>query len=182
MNFKPLPLEDAYLIFPDPFKDHRGLFERIYCAQELKTIGHTKMFAQINHSITAHKGAIRGMHFQRPPKAEIKIVKCLVGAVFDVMVDLRRVSSTFGKWHGETLSADNMKMMYIPEGFAHGFQALEEHSELLYLHTESYSAEHEGGVRFDDPSLGIDWPLPVTDISERDRGFPLLKEPVAGSS
>ena len=126
--------------------------------------------------MTKQKGTIRGMHFQRSPMAEIKIVKCLNGSIFDVMIDMRSNSSTFLNWYGERLSAENMKMMYIPEGFAHGFQTLEKNSELLYLHTESFSPKYEGGVRFDDPDLAIDWPLPVTDISERDRGLPLISE------
>lgn len=176
MNFKPLSLEGAYLIDPAPFKDHRGFFARVFCEKELKEIGYTKKIVQINHSLTTRKGAIRGMHFQYPPKAEIKMVKCLSGAVFDVIVDLRKTSPTFGRWHGEELTSKNMKMMYIPEGFAHGFQTLEEDSQLLYFHTEFYSPEHEGGVRFDDPDLAIQWPLPVSDISEKDRRLPLLKE------
>jgi len=176
MHFKRLPLEGAYLIDPDPFKDDRGLFARVFCGQELKEIGHTKGIAQINHSVTVQKGAIRGIHFQYAPKAEIKMVRCIGGAVFDVIIDIRKLSSTFGKWHGEILSSDNMKMMYIPEGFAHGFQTLEQNSELLYLHTEFYSPEYEGGVRFDDPDLAIDWPLPPAVISERDRSLPLVSE------
>jgi dTDP-4-dehydrorhamnose 3,5-epimerase len=176
MNFKRLPLDGAFLIDSDPFKDERGLFERIHCCRELKGIGHSKQIVQVNHSITVHKGAIRGMHFQYAPKAEIKMVKCLSGSVFDVIIDLRKLSTTFGKWHGEMLSSENMKMMYIPEGFAHGFQTLEENSELLYLHTEFYNPEYEGGVRFDDPDLAIDWPLPPSVISERDQRLPILRD------
>ena len=176
MRINKLPLEDAFVIEPEPFMDDRGLFARVFCEQELKEIGYTKGIVQINHSVTNQKGTIRGMHFQYAPKAEIKMVKCLGGAVFDVIVDLRKLSSTFGKWHGEILSSDNMKMMYIPEGFAHGFQTLEQNSELLYLHTEYYSPEYEGGVRFDDPDLAIDWPLPPAVISERDRSLPLLSQ------
>ena len=176
MHFKQLPLDGAYLIDPDPFKDDRGLFARVFCGRELKEIGLTKGIAQINHSVTEQKGAIRGMHFQYVPKEEIKMVKCLSGSVFDVIVDLRKLSSTFGGWHGEKLSSDRMKMMYIPEGFAHGFQTLEENCELLYLHTEFYSPEYEGGFRFDDPDLAIDWPLLTATISERDRSLPFVSE------
>ena len=178
MNIKQTPLQDAFIIEPEPFMDNRGVLARVFCKQELQSILHGKNIVQVNHSMTRQKGAIRGMHFQRPPKAEIKMVKCLRGSVFDVIIDLRKGSSTLLKWHGEVLSCENMKMMYIPEGFAHGFQTLEENSELLYLHTEFYSPEHEGGVRFDDPVLNISWPLEVTDISEKDRTHPLL----AGSS
>ena len=180
MHFKQLPLEGAYLIDPDPFKDNRGLFARVFCRQELKEIGHTKGIAQINHSVTVQKGAIRGMHFQHPPKAEIKIVKCLRGSVFDVIIDFRRNSSTFLKWHGEVLSDKNLKMIYIPEGFAHGFQTLEENCELLYLHTEFYSSKHEGVVRFDEPMVGIEWPLPVTEVSRRDQTHPYLDKSFKG--
>jgi dTDP-4-dehydrorhamnose 3,5-epimerase len=176
MRFDPLPLEGAYLIDPDPFKDERGLFARVFCERELQEINHTKAIVQINHSLNAKRGAIRGMHFQYGPKAEIKMVKCLAGSVFDVLVDLRKLSPTFGKWHGEKLSSDNMKLMYIPEGFAHGFQTLTENAQLLYLHTAFYTPEYEGGVRFDDPDLAIDWPLPPTMISERDRSLPPLSE------
>ena len=176
MKIKQSSLQDAFVIEPEPFTDNRGIFARIFCHQELRNILHGKNIAQINHSLTRQKGAIRGMHFQHPPKSEIKMVKCLRGSVFDVMIDLRSDSLTFLNWHGEKLSADNMKMMYIPEGFAHGFQTLEKNSELLYLHTEFYSPEYEGGVRFDDPELAIDWPLPPAMISERDRSLPLVSE------
>ena len=136
--------------------------------------------AQINHSITVWKGALRGMHFQYPPKAEIKIVKCLRGSVFDVLIDLRHNSPTFLQWYGETLSAENLKMMYIPQDFAHGFQTLEDNSELLYFHTEFYSPEHEEGVRYNDPMVNISWPLEVIDVSEKDRNYPLLGEDFSG--
>ncbi|MBW2569884.1 MAG: dTDP-4-dehydrorhamnose 3,5-epimerase [Deltaproteobacteria bacterium] len=180
MKIKPIPLQDAFVIEPEPFMDDRGVFARVFCQNELRNILHDKNIVQINHSITRQKGAIRGMHFQRPPKVEIKMVKCLCGSVFDVIIDLRKASSTFLKWHGEKLSAENMKMMYVPEGFAHGFQALEENTELLYLHTEFYSPENEGALRYDDPKIGIKWSLEVADISERDKNHPLLAEDFQG--
>ena len=180
MKIKQTPLQDAFVIEPEPFKDDRGLFARVFCRQELRDILHDKNIVQINHSLTRQKGVLRGMHFQYPPKAEIKMVKCLRGSVFDVMIDMRRSSSTLLKWHGEMLSAENMKMVYIPEGFAHGFQTLEENCELLYLHTEFYSPEHEGGVRYNDPKIGISWPLEVTDVSERDKKHALLKNEFQG--
>lgn len=176
MKIKRTPLQDACIIEPKTFKDNRGLFARVFCKQELKHILHNKNIVQINHSLTKQKGAIRGMHFQYPPMAEIKIVKCIRGKVFDVIIDLRQRSSAFLKWHGEVLSAANMKMQFIPEGFAHGFQTLEENSELLYLHSEFYSREHEGGVRYNDLAINISWPLDVTDISEKDRSYPLLSQ------
>lgn len=176
MKIKPTPLQEAFIIELEPVTDDRGLFTRVFCQQELRNILHDKNIVQINHSLTRQKGALRGMHFQYSPKSEIKMVKCLRGSVFDVIIDLRKGSPTFLKWHGEVLSAKNMKMMYIPEGFAHGFQTMEGNCELLYLHTEFYSPEHEGGVRYNDPKIGIKWPLEVTDISERDKNHPLLGE------
>ena len=158
----------AFVIEPEPFTDDRGIFARVFCQHELQNILHGKNIEQINHSLSRQKGAFRGMHFQYPSMAEIKMVKCLRGCVFDVMIDLRQGSSTFLKWHGEILSAENMKMLYIPEGFAHGFQTLEENCEIIYLHTDFYSPEHEGSVRYDDPKIGIKWPLGITDVSERD--------------
>lgn len=180
MKIKQTPLQDAFVIEPEPFRDDRGLFARVFCQQELRDILHDKNIVQINHSLTRQKGALRGMHFQYRPKSEIKMVKCLRGSVFDVMIDLRQDSSTLLKWHGEVLSSENMKMMYIPEGFAHGFQTLEENCELLYLHTEFYSPEHEGGVRYDDPAVNISWTLVATDISAKDQGYPLLSKDFKG--
>ena len=182
MRIDKLSLEGAFVIESEPFIDDRGIFARVFCQHELQNILHGKNIVQINHSMTKQKGAIRGMHFQYPPKSEIKMVKCLRGTVFDVILDLRRDSPTFLKWHGEILSAENMKMMYIPEGFAHGFQTLEDNCELLYLHTEFYSPEYEGGVRYNDSKIGIKWPLELTEISDKDRGYPLLADKlVAGS-
>jgi len=180
MNIIETPLQDAYVLEPQPIVDHRGKFARIYCRQELEEVGHHKPIVQINHSLTRKKGAIRGMHFQYPPEAEIKIVKCVAGSVYDVIVDLRRNSQTFRKWHGEVLSAENMKMTYIPEGCAHGFQVLETDSELLYFHTRFYNPECEGGVRFDDPIFNISWPLEVTEMSVRDRSHAVLSEDFEG--
>jgi dTDP-4-dehydrorhamnose 3,5-epimerase len=168
------PFKNAFVLQAEPYVDHRGKFARIFCQEELRQIEHQERIVQINHSLTKKKGAIRGMHFQHPPKAEIKIVLCLSGSVFDVIVDLRRNSSSFLQWYGKVLSGENQKMMYIPEGFAHGFQTLEENSELLYLHTEFYSPEHEGGVRYNDPKIEIAWPLEITEISEKDKNYPLL--------
>jgi len=174
------PLQNAFVLQVEPYVDHRGKFARMYCQNELKQIGHYKQIVQINHSLTRKRGAIRGMHFQNPPKTEIKMVRCLRGSVFDVIVDLRRDSDTFLQWYGEILSVDNLKMMYVPEGFAHGFQTLEENTELLYLHTEFYSPEHEGGLVYNDPMLGIEWPLETTEISEKDQKYPLLTESFEG--
>jgi dTDP-4-dehydrorhamnose 3,5-epimerase len=161
-------MQGLRLIEQEPFVDERGLFSRLYCRQTLAAAGIDKPIAQMNQSVTRAAGCLRGLHFQHPPACETKIVICLAGAVFDVAVDLRRGSPTFLHWHGETLSAENKRILVIPEGFAHGFQAVMPDSLLLYLHTEPYARESEGRIRFDDPALGIRWPLPVTGISDQD--------------
>ena len=156
--------------------DHRGQFSRIYCLDELSQFGFSKPISQINHSITKMRGAVRGLHFQFSPYAETKIVSCLQGEVFDVAVDLRVESSTFLHWYGEMLSASNHKSLCIPEGFAHGFQTLTEDCELLYVHTAPYQPDSEGGLHVQDPQLKIDWPLPISELSDRDRTHPFLAE------
>jgi dTDP-4-dehydrorhamnose 3,5-epimerase len=180
MRFIQTNIKGLYVIHPEPIEDKRGKFYRLYCQNELKEIGHHKNIVQINYSFTKKKGSIRGMHFQYLPKAEIKLVKCIAGSVFDVAIDLRKFSSTFLKWHSEIISAENMKTLYIPEGFAHGFQTLEDNCELLYIHTEVYSPEHEGSVRYDDPIIDIKWPLEITDISKRDSENKLLDDSFKG--
>ncbi|SCY87124.1 dTDP-4-dehydrorhamnose 3,5-epimerase [Desulfoluna spongiiphila] len=180
MIFIELGLAGAYIIQPEPHGDKRGKFARLVCMDELKKIGHSKEITQVNYSLTRKKGTVRGMHFQYAPAKEIKMVKCSRGAVFDVIVDLRKDSPTLLQWHGTVLSAQNMKMMYVPEGFAHGFQTLEDDCELLYFHTEYYSPEHEGAFRYDDPLMGIDWPEEITEISQRDNLHPLLQEGFRG--
>ncbi|MBY9007044.1 MAG: dTDP-4-dehydrorhamnose 3,5-epimerase [Candidatus Lokiarchaeota archaeon] len=174
MIFTETKIKNLYIINLKSFNDERGCFTRIFCKEELRKIYHTKEIVQINLSKTKKKGSIRGMHFQYPPKSEIKMVRCIKGSVYDVAVDLRKVSKTFLKWHGEILSSDNLKMIYIPEGFAHGFQTLEENSELLYLHTEFYSPNYEEGVNCNDPKFKIKWPLNITQISEKDNNYKYL--------
>lgn len=180
MKINDTPLQDAFIIEPEPFVDARGLFVRVFCQNELRHILNGKNIVQINHSLTRQKGAIRGMHFQYPPKTEIKIVKCLCGSVFDVIIDMRKSSPTFLKWFGVTLSAENMKMICIPKGYAHGLQTLEENCELLYLHTEFYSPEQESGVRYNDPKIEIKWPLGLTEISDKDERYSLLPHDFEG--
>ena len=169
----PQPLAGLAVIETAAFTDHRGSFARLFCASELAALGFGAI-VQINHSVTHAAGAVRGLHFQRPPRAEAKIVRCLKGRVFDVAVDLRAGSPTFLKWRAVELSAENRLAYFLPQGFAHGFQTLEPDCELLYLHTECYSPEHEGGLRHDDPALCIAWPLPATELSARDAAHPLL--------
>lgn len=174
MNVQPTSIDSLFLVQTQPFGDHRGQFARYFCDTELEGILQGRTIRQINHSMTASLGAIRGMHFQNPPYAETKLVRCLRGRVWDVAIDLRAGSPTFLRWHAEELSAENRLMMVIPEGFAHGFQVLEPESELLYLHTAVYHKPSEGGVRFDDPAIAIRWPLPVTDVSLRDTQHSLI--------
>ena len=174
LNITKLPLEGAYMICPNQYEDHRGSFARVFCEEELSPIFDGNI-AQINHSSTRNKGSIRGLHFQYPPNAEVKMVKCIQGSVFDVIVDIRKDSPTFLQWHGEILSAQNNRMIYVPKGFAHGFQTLEENTQLLYLHSELYSPDNEGALNVFDPDIGIEWPLPISDISERDSNHPMIE-------
>jgi dTDP-4-dehydrorhamnose 3,5-epimerase len=174
MKFVEAPLAGAYVIELEPFLDERGLFARTFCQKEFARIGFHKQIVQINHSVTRQKGTIRGMHYQLPPACEIKIIRCVQGTVFDVMVDLRTGSPTFMQWYGVELSKDNMRMVYIPEGFAHGFQTLTDNAELIYHHSAFYSPEYEHGLRCDDPALVINWPLPGGAISPKDQSYPLI--------
>ncbi|MDD4507215.1 MAG: dTDP-4-dehydrorhamnose 3,5-epimerase [Sulfurospirillaceae bacterium] len=174
-----LSLSGAYLIEPNKHDDHRGSFSRVFCQEEISQIfdGH---IAQINHSITLKKGSIRGLHFQYPPNAEVKMVKCIKGSVFDVIVDIRQNSKTFLQWVGKVLSDKNMCMMYVPKGFAHGFQTLEDDTELLYLHSEVYVPKNESGLNVLDPMLSIDWPLPMSDSSKRDSNQAMIEKDFKG--
>ena len=176
------PLQGLKVIQRHPRKDSRGEFTRVFCSEELSAAGWTTPVVQINHSITSAVGSVRGLHYQKPPKAERKMVLCLRGRVWDVAVDLRSSSETFLSWHAEELSAENNKAMLIPEGFAHGFQVLEGESELLYLHSEQYAPQLEDGLSPLDPRLSISWPLSVAEMSGRDRGFPVLTDKYKGVS
>lgn len=174
------PLPGLRVVHRQPVGDDRGSLTRVFCASTLGAAGWTVGIAQINHTVTTFAGTVRGMHFQHPPHAEMKLVSCLRGEVWDVAVDLRAGSPTFLQWHAERLSADNGKALLIPEGFAHGFQSLADGCELLYLHSAPYVPTAEGGVRFDDPRLAIVWPRPVTQLSVRDRAHPLLSDQFTG--
>jgi dTDP-4-dehydrorhamnose 3,5-epimerase len=180
MKFFETPLAGAYVIELEPFQDERGLFARTFCQKELAKIDFTGQIVQINHSLTRQKGMIRGMHYQSPPACEIKIIRCIRGAVFDVMVDLRAGSPTLRLWYGVELSKENMHMVYIPAGFAHGFQALSDNAELIYHHSSFYEPDCEHGLRYDDPALAIEWPLPAGFISARDRNHPFLNDNFPG--
>lgn len=180
MNLVETSVQGVKIIEGSAFEDGRGAFSRLFCSQELKEIIGPRMIVQINHSMTHSIGAVRGLHYQNAPYAEMKIVRCLKGRVFDVAVDLRKNSPTFLKWYGTELSPENQKALVIPEGCAHGFQVLEEDSELLYLHTKSYAPDAEGAVRFDEFQISVDWPLSPTDLSTRDLNHPPLKEDFKG--
>ncbi len=180
MRLLKTPIADLMVAETDYIGDHRGAFARLFCAAELAMALGERRIVQINHSRTSQPGAIRGMHFQHAPAAEMKMVRCLKGRVFDVAVDLRAASATFLQWYAVELSEDNARMLVIPEGFAHGFQVLEPESELLYLHTAFYTPALEGGVRYDDPQLSIDWPLSITDISARDQAHTLINDEFSG--
>lgn len=182
MKFHETPLKGAYIIEAEPFVDHRGIFSRTFCKKEFQEINHAKEIVQINYSMTKMKGGLRGLHYQLPPKAEIKVVRCISGSVFDVIVDLRKDSPTFLKWFGEILSKDNMKMMYVPEGFAHGFLSLEENSALIYFTTEFYSPEQERGINYKDPAINIKWPSDILEVSEKDKNYPFLEKDFKGIS
>ena len=168
-------LSGLFVIETTCCSDSRGRFERLYCETTLSDLMGSRRIVQINQSCTKSVGAIRGMHFQRAPYAEMKIVRCLKGRVWDVAVDIREGSSTFLHWHAEELSSVNQRMVIIPEGFAHGFQSMEPDSELLYLHTAIHAPSSEGGLKYDDPMLGIAWPLPPAQLSHRDRNHAAIE-------
>ena len=174
MIFEKTSLADAYLVKPNIFNDERGSFARTMCRSEFEQHGLNADFVQQNTAVSTKVGAVRGMHFQLGPHTEAKFVRCIRGAVLDVIVDLRRGSPSFMRHAGFELSAENHHMLYVPEGFAHSYQTLTDDCEMTYLVTAPYTPSAEGGVRFNDPRLGIDWPLPVSSISAKDAAWPLL--------
>lgn len=176
------PLHGLNVIERHPVGDTRGSLSRLFCAQEFAAAGWPGTISQINHTFTEKRGTVRGMHFQRPPHAEAKLVTCLRGRIWDVAVDLRASSPTFLKWHAEELSADNHCALLIPPGFAHGFQTLEDACELLYLHSAPYAPTSEAGLNATDKALAIRWPVPITVISSRDTQHPLLDSEFRGTT
>lgn len=182
-NITPTSLAGLLLIDRKPIGDARGWFERFFCVDEFAQLGLSKPIVQMNRTLTQKKGAVRGMHFQRNPHLETKIVTCLRGEVWDVALDLRVGSPTYLQWHAEILSADNHRAFLIPDGFAHGFQTLCDECELLYLHTERFAPAFADGLNPSDPSLAIDWPIAITaetELSEGDRHRPLLNPTFEG--
>ena len=174
------PMNGLYVVETEPFVDHRGAFARWFCEEELEGVIGARRVKNVNFSRTAKAGSIRGMHFQRPPHAEMKMVRCIKGKVFDVAIDLRKNSETYLKWYGVELSETNMKLFVIPEGFAHGFQTLEDNVEMLYLHTEFYNKSSEGAIRYNDPSVSIQWPKVITGVSEKDASHPYIDDKFSG--
>lgn len=176
MKYTPLEIPNLIRISLERRSDDRGFFARLFCRAEFAQQGLTADWAQINNSLTVHKGTVRGLHFQYPPSSEVKLVRCIRGAIFDVGVDLREGSPTFGMWAGIELSAENRDMLYLPAGFAHGFQALTDDSEIIYFNSATYAPEMESGLRHDDPDVAIRWPLPVTSLSARDQTLQSLAQ------
>jgi dTDP-4-dehydrorhamnose 3,5-epimerase len=174
MNFIPTKLEGAWIVLPQPHKDDRGLFARTYCAKEFLARGLADTFVQCNTSWNVCKGTIRGLHYQLPPSSEIKLVRCTAGALLDVIIDLRPDSPTYLQSYPVELTAGNRLALYIPEMFAHGFQTLQDGTEVFYQMSEFYQPKLGRGLRYDDPKLGINWPLPVTSISDQDLSWPWL--------
>lgn len=169
MKFLPLSLSGAFLIEPEPISDERGSFARTFCRQEFKENGLNPHLEQCSFSYNLKKGTVRGMHFQRDPHAEAKLVRCTQGKIYDVIIDLRPESSTYKKWEGVILSGANRCMLYIPEGFAHGFQTLEDNTEVFYQISSVFVPEAASGVRWNDPVFGIEWPEKVSVISQKDQ-------------
>jgi dTDP-4-dehydrorhamnose 3,5-epimerase len=174
MRFVETPLEGAFVIDLEPIEDERGFFARSFCEREFTERRLAPRFVQCNVSFNRSKGTLRGMHYQAEPYPEAKLVRCTSGAIFDVIVDIRPGSPTVHQWFGTELSASNRRMVFIPAGFAHGFQCVTDDAEVFYQMSEFYHPECARGLRWDDPQLGIDWPIPNPVISQRDRSYPLL--------
>ena len=174
MRFLPTGLEGAWVVQLQPHKDERGFFARTFCAEEFAAHGLVKTFVQCNTSWNPRSGTVRGLHYQLSPSSEVKLVRCIAGAIFDVIVDLRPASPTYLQSYSAELTADNRSALYIPEMFAHGFQTLEEGTEVFYQMSQFYAPKLARGIRYDDPKIGIKWPLPVTSISDLDLNWTLL--------
>lgn len=175
MKFTETDLSGVWMIELEPIEDDRGFFARTYCDKEFGAHGLNTRWPQANLSKTLRAGMLRGLHYQADPRPEIKLIRCAVGAIFDVLVDIRTESPSFGRWQSFTLTGENGTMLYVPAGYAHGFQCLADGSEVFYQMSEFYVAELARGIRWDDPTLAIPWPIPDPFLSERDRGLPALQ-------
>lgn len=174
MKFTPTPFKEAFVIEQEPHGDERGFFARQFCVKEFQAQGLPTNYVQVNNSLSKDLHTLRGMHYQLPPAAETKLVRCIAGALFDVIIDMRAESPTYKQHFGVTLSAQNRLMLVAPKGFAHGFLTLEPDTEALYFVDEFYSPGGERGVRFDDPAIGIEWPATPAVISDKDANWPYL--------
>jgi dTDP-4-dehydrorhamnose 3,5-epimerase len=174
MRFEPAPLEGAYLIHLDRREDERGFFARAFCAEKFAGNGLETRYLQANLSHNARAGIVRGMHYQKPPHEEVKLVRCVSGAIFDAIIDLRENSPTYRTWFGATLSAENGTLMYVPRGFAHGYQALTDGALVHYMVSACYTPDAEAGVHHADPAIGIAWPMPVSETSPKDAALPMI--------
>jgi dTDP-4-dehydrorhamnose 3,5-epimerase len=172
MLFTKTELDGAWLVTPEPIRDERGWFARTFCEREFAAHGLETRFVQHSTSQNVARGTLRGMHFQNPPHAEAKLVRCLKGAIWDVIIDLNPGSPTFKRWQGFELSADNTRQLYIPKGFAHGFQTLQDDCQIGYLISEFYAPQAAAGVRWNDPAFAIDWPLPASVMNDKDTAWP----------
>lgn len=180
MRLDAAPLAGMWIVQTEPHGDERGRLTRLFCAEAFAVVRPDLRFVQVNHTLTKRRGTVRGLHWQRAPAADAKLIRCLRGRVFDVAVDLRPDSATFGRWHAVELSQDNEREVFIPEGCAHGFQTLSDDVEMLYQHTAAHAPECEAGLRHDDPQLAITWPLPVALLSPRDQGHPSFSQQFPG--
>lgn len=180
MLFEPAELNGVYLIKQQKFGDDRGWFARVHCEDEMRAAGLVAHYAQINHSACVQRGTLRGLHYQLPPFAEAKLVRCTRGIVYDAVVDVRKDSDTFLKWYGVELNDSDGLMLYCPKGFAHGYQALSDGAEVSYMASSSYHPESERQIRFDDPSVGIEWPIDDPILSEKDQSIPLIESDFQG--
>ncbi len=176
MKFIKTKIKGVYIIIPEPREDSRGYFVRVFAKEELKKLGILYPIVHINRTFSKNKGIIRGLHFQRKPKAEDKIIQCVVGKIFDVVVDIRKDSKTYGQWVGHILDAKNKKMLLVPKGCAHGYQTLDKNCLVEYFVTQYYAPSHEGGIRYDDPYFAIDWPVKNAILSEKDQNWPSYKK------
>ena len=179
MKFLETGLTGAFVVETEPHVDARGSFARTWCRREFEAQGLSADFVQGNRSINPHKGTLRGLHYQAPPDGEVKLIACARGKIFDVIVDLRPDSKTYRQWFSVELRPEIGNMLYVPIGFAHGFQTLTDDVEVNYLVTAYYTPTADSGVRFDDPALAIEWPLPVTRISDKDRTWPSMEVPIS---
>ena len=174
LSFENSPIEDLYIVNIKPFSDIRGEFSRLFCEKGFKEIGLNKKIVNVNYSKTLNKGDVRGMHYQESPYSETKIIKCINGIIYDVAIDMRENSKTYLHYFGIELSEDNNKMLYVPEGFAHGYQALTDNAEIVYFNTQFYSPNHEKGVNILDPMIDIKWPISIGNQSDKDKNIKFI--------